>query len=255
MSVIALYNLKGGVGKTAAAVNLAAAAASEKHACLLWDLDPQAAATFHLHGKQGLPVGGRKIVRNKAVLGDLPAATPVPLLDLLASDFSFRKFDALLAEVGKPRRKLSQLLRPLRDTYDHIFLDCPPGISLLAENVFRAADLVLIPMVPTPLCMRAYEEIAVFFQRKKLAAEKVYCFFSMVERRKKLHRQMMALFREREPHVSVAIIPYSSDVERPARSGRPLVLSRPRSHAAECYRALWKDVSERLASGGKAHKE
>ncbi len=186
-------------------------------------------------------------------MGDLPAATPVPRLDLLPADFSLRRLDTLLAEMKKPRRKIAELLRPLRKTYDAIFLDCPPGISLVAENVFRAADLILVPLVPTPLCMRTYEEIVVFFRRKDLPSRKILGFFSMVEQRKKLHRELMALSRERDPRICVATIPYSSDVERPSRSGRPMVLSRPRSYAAQCYRALWKDVQADLAAGKARH--
>ena len=248
MPVIALYNLKGGVGKTAAAVNLAALAASEGEPCLLWDLDLQAAATFHLHGREGLPVRGRAILSRRANLGDLPAETQVPRLDLLASDFSFRKLDTLLAEVDKPRKQLIQLLKPLRETYRYIFMDCPPVISLLAENIFRAADLILVPLVPTPLCLRAYEEIVVFFHRKRLPSRKILSFFSMVEGRKKLHRELMSLSREREPGMCTAIIPYSAEVEKPSHSGRPLVVRQSKSRAAESYRALWTDVQGYLAS-------
>src|SRR3954454_20652644 len=93
MKVMATYNIKGGVGKTSAAVNLAALAAADGFRTLLWDLDPQAAATFLFRIKPKVRGGAAKLVRGQSEVGDLLKGTDIEGLDLLPADFSYRHMD------------------------------------------------------------------------------------------------------------------------------------------------------------------
>lgn len=125
--VIALYNIKGGVGKTSAAVNLAWLAADGGGRVLLWDLDPQGAATYLLRVKPKVRGGARKLVRGKSDPAALLKGTDHERLDLLPGDFSYRNMDLELRDTKRPAKGFGRVLAPLADEYDYVFLDCPPA--------------------------------------------------------------------------------------------------------------------------------
>ncbi|MGH3230199.1 MAG: ParA family protein, partial [Streptosporangiaceae bacterium] len=151
MKIYATYNIKGGVGKTTAAVNLAWLSAADGYRTLLWDLDPQGAASFLFRIKPRVKGGGKALIRGTKALDDAIKGTDFDHLDLLPADFTYRNMDLLLGDKDnkKPTRQIAQLLRPLAGEYDHVFLDCPPSISLVSENVMHAADVLLVPLIPT----------------------------------------------------------------------------------------------------------
>ena len=136
MKILASYNIKGGVGKTAAAVNLSWLSARSGNRTLVWDLDPQGAATFYFRIKPKVKGGGRGLVSGRRELDDLIKATDFDNLDLLPADFSYRSLDLLLDQEKKPTRRLRKILKPLAQHYDVLLLDCPPSISLVSEAVF-----------------------------------------------------------------------------------------------------------------------
>ena len=154
MKVFALYNIKGGVGKTAGAVNLSYLCARGGARTLLWDLDPQGAATFYFRVEAHVAGGGKKLVRRKSEVAELIRGTDYEGLDLLPADFSYRHLDLDLEAAGKPRKRLGRVLRDLEDDYDYAFLDCAPSISLASEAIFAASDVLLVPTIPTPLSLR-----------------------------------------------------------------------------------------------------
>jgi chromosome partitioning protein len=253
MKTIAVYNIKGGVGKSTTAVNLACVAGREGQSTLLWDLDPQGAAGYYLGQPGAKGTGSRKLTRGKESLKELVVPTAFPNLDLIPSRFSYRRLDIHLHAQAHPRNVLTKLLAPIAAAYRWVVLDCPAGITLLSENIFRAADLLLVPLVPTPLSVRTFEEIVVFYQRKGLDRSRVLPFFSLVERRKRIHRETMEIFAARETRVCRSTIPSLSEIERMALTRRPVAYFRPRSEAGRSYAALWAEVmaAAQAASRGR----
>ena len=162
MKVLALYNIKGGVGKTTTAVNLAYLAAREGQRTLLWDLDPQAAATFLFRVRPRVKGGSRALVTRSRPIAAALKATDFEGLDLLPADFSYRNMDLELDDTRHRTRRLGQLLRSLSADYDIVFLDCPPSISLVSENVMHAADLLLVPLIPAALSLRTLDQLTRF---------------------------------------------------------------------------------------------
>ena len=245
MRVYAVYNIKGGVGKTAAAVNLAYLSARDGRRTLIWDLDPQAAATFYFRIKPRIKGGGRKLVKGKRRLDGLIKGTDFDNLDLLPADFSFRNMDLALGDSKKPALQLMRLLRPLYAEFDTIFLDCPPNISLVSENIFRTADALLIPTIPTTLSRRTYQQLLEFVEGHKMPALQMMPFFSMVDRRKRMHQDLLREMPVNHPEMLTAHVPYASDVERMGLQRAPLESFAPRSAAGRAYRALWDEVKSR----------
>src|SRR3954454_22637157 len=159
MKTLATYNIKGGVGKTSAAINLAYLAASSGAPTLLWDLDPQGGSTFLLRVKPKVKGGAGKLVRGKSDVAGQIKGTDHERLDLLPADFSYRHMDLALDGTKRPTRRLARVLAPLKAEYDLIFLDCPPSISLVSENVFEAADVLLVPLIPATLSSRTFAQL------------------------------------------------------------------------------------------------
>ncbi|MBA3410000.1 MAG: ParA family protein [Geodermatophilaceae bacterium] len=242
MRVLATYNIKGGVGKTSTAVNLAYLSARDGSRTLLWDLDPQGAASFIFRIKPRVKGGGKGLVRRTSSLEDAIKGTDFDDLDLLPADFSYRNLDLLLDAQRKPVRRLRQLLRPLAEDYDTVILDCPPGISLVSESVMYAADTLLIPLIPARLSLRTFDQLTDFVKALDDRPPSLAAFFSMVDRRKRLHRDVVtALTAERDDLLRTAI-PNATAIEQMAEQRAPVGVFAPRSVAAACYEALWAEL-------------
>ncbi|MGB1922832.1 MAG: ParA family protein, partial [Alcanivorax sp.] len=138
MQTIAFYNLKGGVGKTASAVNVAWHAARWKHRTLLWDLDPQGAASFYLGVDDGDGYKAGNLIKGKQPIGRLKRETRWKNLDAIPADISMRNADIKLMENGGAKSRLKQLIAPLGESYELVILDCPPTLSPMAESIFAA---------------------------------------------------------------------------------------------------------------------
>ncbi len=245
MKVVATYSIKGGVGKTAAAVNLGYEASRHAVSTLIWDLDPQGAATYSFRIKAKVKGGARAVVRGKRRLDDVIRGTDFDDLDLVPADFSYRNLDLLLDEHKRPTKRLARLLEPLRDEYDLVILDCPPSISLASESVMDAADWLIVPVIPTPLSLRTLDQLDSFLASNSFDIG-VLPFFSMVHRRRRVHADSMASLRAREPRLLNTGIPSSSTIERVAVTRSPVGEFAPRSSAALAFEDLWDEVSDTL---------
>jgi cellulose biosynthesis protein BcsQ len=166
--VLATYNIKGGVGKTSTAVNLAYVAAEQGASVLLCDLDPQAASTYLFRVRPNVKGGGRGLLRLRRAAGEAIKATDYERLDLLPADFSYRHLDLALGDFKKPAARLKKVLAPLRHEYDYIILDCAPSISLVSESVFAAANALLVPVVPARLSARVYDQLSELAQHGRV---------------------------------------------------------------------------------------
>ncbi len=247
MKIIAVTNIKGGVGKTTTAVNLAYLCAASGRPTLLWDLDPQAAATYVLKGEPREHVSPKKLLTGKRELPELVLPTGYPGLELLPAELSYRNFDVHLSERKRPTERLLKMSRSLRQSYSALFLDCAPGISLLSENVLRAADVVLVPLLPTPLSVRMLRQLHEFIDGEGWTDLLVLPFFSMVDRRRALHGELIAGTRAEFPTLLATEVPYWSEIERMTLRRAPIPSYAPASAAAGVYRLLWAEVAARMA--------
>ena len=250
MRIVAVTNIKGGVGKTTTAVNLAYLCAAEGRATLLWDLDAQGGATYVLGGESQPDASAKELLSGKREPLELVLASGYPRLDLLPADFSYRNFPEHLAVRRNPAERLLRMSRTLGEIYEALILDCPAGISLLSENVLRAADAVIVPLLPAPLSLRMLAQLYQFIAAEGWSDLTVLPFFSMVDRRRLLHRELVDSARERYPQILATEVPNWSEIERMSVRRAPLPASAPRSEAAQIYTALWAEIRERMQRSG-----
>jgi chromosome partitioning protein len=248
MKTFATYNIKGGVGKTCTAVNLAYLAARGGHRTLLWDLDPQAAATYLFRIRPRVKGGGTALVRGRRPLENAIKGTDFDNLDLLPADFTYRNMDLVLDAAKKPTLRIARLLAPLATDYDVVFLDCPPGMSLLSESVLRATDTLLVPLIPTTLSLRTFDQLTEFITSLDGRRPALLGFFSMVDRRKRLHREIIERLPTERPDIATTTIPALSVIEQMAVHRAPLATFASRSQVCERYEQLWAQAQRATQS-------
>lgn len=237
--VIAVYSMKGGVGKTTLATNIAwcSAQLSGLHT-LLWDLDAQGGAAFLL-GEEKVGKRADKIFSGDVDPARRIAPTRFPGLDILAADLSLRSLEHDLAEADKPKR-LKKLLKQIGEDYRRIVIDCPPGLGEISDQIFRAADLVVMPVEPTPMALRSLDMVRDHLQEHHKGGPRLLPVLSIADRRKKLHVEMI------ETHPDWPVIPASSSIERMAIEQAPVRTYAPK--AARAFADLWGRIAIELTS-------
>ena len=245
MKIFATYNIKGGVGKTATAVNLGYLGSRDGYRVLLWDLDPQGAASFLFRIKARVKGGGKALIKGRRSIDAAIKGTDFDGLDLLPSDFTYRNLDLVLDSAKQPAKRFASLLAPLRSEYDIIMLDCPPSISLLSESVLHAADLLLVPLIPTTLSVRTLDQLTEFVAGFNGHRPDILAFFSMLDRRKRLHTQIIQDLPAQRPDIATSAISALSLIEQMSVRRAPVTAFAPRTAAARQYRELWREARER----------
>jgi len=244
MRTIAIYSLKGGVGKSTFAVNLAWASATlSARRTLLWDLDPQGAASWLLDPAATQRDAARALFARDVTPASLCQHTPIDRLDLLAADPSLRGLERQLFDLGK-RKRLARLLDGLDKHYDRVLLDCPPGLMETGEQVLHAADILIVPVVPSPLARKSLDDLVAYLLERGGKHPPILPVLSMVDRRRKLHQAALEVYPD------WPAIPYESAVEQMGARRRPLGAYAPGSPAAIQFANLWAAIERRLASNG-----
>lgn len=242
MRVIACYSMKGGVGKTATAVNLAYMAADSGLKTLLIDLDPQGASSFYFRVRPSAKKWAERFFKAYELLVKHIKASDFENLDIIPAHLGFRNFDSLLSGLNKRKSRLRAILKGFKNDYDLIILDCPPSISYLSEAIFKASDVVLVPVIPTTLSERTFEQLLEFFEENGYSKKAIIPFFSMVQAQKSLHVSTMRAMSSRHQKFLTTTIPYSSDIEKMGENTAPVAIFARTKPANIAYQELWKEV-------------
>ena len=239
--IIAVYSAKGGVGKTTLAVNLAWAAATlSSRRTLLWDLDAQGAASYILGQEPGARGAKAKITRD-ADVSSLIRPSNIEGVDVLPADESLRTLDYAFHDLGK-RRRLARIVADLAVDYDRIIIDCPPGLTDTSDQILRAANLVVVPVIPSTLSRRSLDVVKDYVGRKKGPKVTLAPVFSMVDRRRLLHQA------ELQRHAGWPAIPMASAYEKMSEERKPIgELLPPSAPPVEAVAKLWRRLERALA--------
>ncbi len=240
MLAIALYNLKGGVGKSTVCIHLAWLAAQSGFRTLLWDLDPQGTATDFLQVETDR--NPACLLHTPQRLNDLLHPTPWEGLSCIPAKLKNRKLAARLKDLKSTRRGFRKVLASLKKDFDYLFLDCPPALDNLAETVLQDAHFVLVPLTPSEFSLGTFRRLRRFIQGKKYDARKVLPFFNLVDRRRMNHRRLVEKFKEEEQRLLHTALPYAAEIEATALERRPVTLSARGRTGDLALRSLWQEV-------------
>jgi len=246
MKVLSCYSIKGGVGKTASSVNIAYWAAKSGIPTLLIDLDPQGASSFYYRVKPSRKNLAKKFFESEDALAKQIKASDYDNLDVIPAHLSFRNFDSFLSNITKSKKRLEKALRPFGKEYPLIILDCPPTLSHLSEAIFNASDLILVPVIPTTLSERTFEQLYSFFKTNDYSRKRLLPFFSMVQSQKSLHKKTMESMRSQYKNFMKASIPFSVDIEHMGENRAPVDAYAKHRPANKAYQVLWKELSPQL---------
>ncbi|MDK9708483.1 MAG: AAA family ATPase [Desulforhopalus sp.] len=250
MKIIACYSNKGGVGKTATSVNLAYVSAGKGYRTLLCDLDPQGASGFYFRVKPSKKLPNSSFFEDAGKTASAIRASDYDNLDLLPANFTYRDFDIFLSQMKNKRSRLKKVLKAVNTDYQVVILDCPPNISLLSENIFKAADVVVVPVIPTTLSVRTLQQLYQFFRDNGYKEKKILPFFSMVQQSKNLHRETMAALQKEYKSLLKSYVPFSTDVERMGIHRAPVLTFASKDQASLAYQKIWNDIEKGLKIKG-----
>ena len=243
MKVAATYSIKGGVGKTSTAVNLAFEAARAGARVLVWDLDPQGAATYvfrvRAQGARREPAARQRRGRPS------PSTSAAPTCRRCTSSRPTSRCATSTSTSRAPSTPPSGWPRcstRCSDHYDLALLDCPPSISLASESVFGAADALLVPVVPATLASRTLSQLVDFLD-DQVEAPDVLPLLSMVDRRRKHHRELVEDLGKEWPELLGTVVPSAAVIERMGLERAPVGVYAPSTPATRAYRALWAEVA------------
>ena len=239
-ATIAIYSVKGGVGKTTLAANLAWSSAAAGLNTLLWDLDAAGGSGFLLGVEPREKRQAEDVFTRESSPAKLIRNTPFEGLDLLPADESIRSLDTRLAGIGK-RKRLAKLTAELSGEYERILLDCPPVMNEVSAQVVRAADAIIVPLPPSPLSARALDLVVREVSANRKGHPPILPVLSMLDMRRRLHREA------REAHPDWPVIPYLSVIEQCAVRRKPVGAFAPQSPAARHFANLWQAIERKLA--------
>lgn len=242
MISLAFYNMKGGVGKTTTAVNIAYLCAREGNRTLLWDLDSQGAATFYLNIESDVDIKAKKVLKAYKELDRLICSSGYENLDVLPASFQIRHLDALLEDEKKGQKRINKIFESMAGSYDYIILDCPPSISFLSEVLFRVVDCLAMPVIPTILSRNAYEQVSSYIDESSHHSVKILPFFTMFDWRKKIHRDAFDQGTGDGGRFLKTCIPTRSVIEQMGIHRSPLPVYSPDSPYIASFEGVWKEI-------------
>lgn len=249
--IIAITNQKGGVGKTTTAVNLAATLAEAGQRVLLLDFDPQGNASSGLGVERSeIRSSIYDVITGNSGIEETIIRDWMENLDLIPADMSLAACDAELADVENKNLILRGALRPLREKYEYLLIDCPPSLGTITVNALSAADTVLIPIQCEYYALEGLRQVLSSIEivqealNPSLLIEGIV--FTMYDGRIRLSQEVVRTVRKNfRGNIFQSMIPRNVRLAEAPSHGLPITAYDSASSGAESYRKLAVEVMNR----------
>jgi chromosome partitioning protein len=252
MKKIAIYNIKGGVGKTTTTVNFACMLAKQGFSVLLWDMDPQGGSSYFFNQENKNDNTHERLFDRYITIYDVIHHTDTYQIDVISNDSKFsdqfmNKASRITALNFLNEDLINNTLDEVADDYDVCIMDCSPGRFQLHQNIFKSADLLLIPNVPAPLSVHCnnmlIKELQQKFQTRKTT---ILSFYNMVQSHKNLHKFYINNRDENQHYILNNHIPFYSEIENITLSKESIFHQLKEFKPNMYYEKLWQEVCERM---------
>lgn len=250
MKTIAFYNQKGGVGKTSLAVNYAYLSARKGLRTLLWDLDPQASATFIMRVDEKLAPKTKHILDKKVELEELAVRSNFSNLLVVPASAQIRLLSEKIFERGHPTNVIERATKSAQSTFDVLVIDSPPSLNALSDSLLNAIDVLCIPLQPSALSTHSLETLALHLKSIALLDRSV-AIYNMVDMRRAAHKKAVANHEaSTEVKLLDTYLPYSADIEKMATERNPYFELNSRSNVGSALEAMYAAIDD-FAIGSK----
>lgn len=252
MKKIALYNIKGGVGKTTTTVNLACLLAKRGLSVLLWDLDPQGGSSYFFKQENFNDNTHDRLFDRYIPIYDVIRSTDTYQIDVISNDSKFsdqfmNKASRITALNFLNEELITNTLEEVKDDYDVCIMDCSPGRFQLHQNIFKASDLLLIPNIPAPLSVHCNNMLIAELQQKFLSRKTtILSFYNMVQSHKNLHKFYIHNRDESQRYILNTHIPFYAEIENITLSKESIFHQLKEFKPNMYYENLWKEVCSRM---------
>jgi chromosome partitioning protein len=248
---IAVYNIKGGVGKTTTSVNLACLLAKYGLSVMLWDLDPQGGSSYFFNRQNHNTNTHARLFDRYITIYDVIHSTDSYHIDVISNDAllsdQFMNKASRMTAVNFTNHELIKIiLSEVEDDYDVCIMDCSPGRFLMHDNIFHAADLLLIPNIPAPLSVYCNNMLMDSLQNNAPIWNKTLSFYNMVQLHKNLHRHYLDNRKEDSDRVLNSFIPFYTEIELITHTRESIFHQLKEFKANVYYHRLWTEICERM---------
>lgn len=246
MKTIAVYNIKGGVGKTTTTINLACLLAKMNLSVLVWDLDAQGGTSFFFNKAHQNNQNFGKLFSGYISIYDVIQPADTYHIDIIANDVNFSdQFINHASQLTKldffSNQLVKNVLSKVADDYDVVIIDCPPGKFTLHDNVFCATDLLLVPNIPAPLSMYCNDMLLAAMQKLQASKATIFSFFNLVQMQKKLHKMYLnsesSLVHQLENY-----IPFYTEIETISQNKTSIFHQLKDAKSIVYYENLWDEI-------------
>jgi cellulose biosynthesis protein BcsQ len=246
MKTIAIYNIKGGVGKTTTTINIACLLAKMNLSVLVWDLDAQGGTSFFFDKEHQNNQNLGKLFSGYISIYDVIKPADTYHIDIIANDTLFSdQFINHASQLTKldffSNQLVKNVLSKVNDDYDVVIIDCPPGKFTMHDNVFCATDLLLVPNIPAPLSMYCNDMLLAAMQKLQPSNTRIFSFFNLVQMQKKLHKMYLnsesSLVHQLENY-----IPFYTEIETISQSKTSIFHQLKDSKSILYYENLWDEI-------------
>ncbi len=241
MAIIAVYNVKSGTGKTAMAVNLGWCSAQiSERSTLLWDLDPQEAASDIIGAGLTVKEDAAQAFKAKHIdPAKLVRTSTVKGLDLLATDASLDNLGQIKFEMSRKKR-LHKLVDALQNSYAHVILDCPPALTDMGAQILRSAQVVIVPIIPSPRSEQILSEVQDYLGAETGRHPPLLPVHSIADSSRNQHRSAL------EHNPKWPVIPMSSGLQKMSFYKKPVMEFEESDPVSLAYRSLWNGIEKKL---------
>lgn len=218
---------------------------------LLWDMDPQGGSSYFFNRENHNDNTHARLFDRYLTIYDVIHLTDTYQIDVISNDSKFNdqfmnKASRITALNFINNDLINITLNEVEDDYDVCIIDCSPGRFLLHDNIFKAADLLLIPNIPAPLSVYCNDLLVQELQNRVDVKDKILSFYNMVQAHKTMHKQYLDNRSSNQHYILNSYVPFYTEIENISLKKESIFHQLKAFKTNIYYEKLWVEVCGRM---------